>query len=511
MASKPDTDKKAPVHPVDEIMPIPRMTVYALQHVMSMYAGVVAVPLIIGNALGLTAVELTYLVSAGLFLSGIATIIQTVGFWKIGARQPIVQGTSFAAVSTMLAIGTAEGGLVGLRTIFGAIIVAGVIGFILAPVFTSFLRFFPEVVTGTIITVIGISLLPVGVNWAGGGVGAEDFGAPANLGLALATITIIVLIYRFLPPFFSRIAILLGLVLGTLVALPFGMTDLGRIADASIFQFTTPFYFGMPIFEIGGIISMTIVMLVIMTETTADILAIGKVVDKPADRATVTNGLRADMGSTVLAGVFNGFSVSAFAQNVGLVAITGIKSRFVVAVGGVILVLLGLFPILGAFVAVVPLPVLGGAAIALFGTVAASGIRTLAQVEFQGNNNLVIVALALGMGVLPIAVPAFYEEFPAWFQVIFDSGITAATITAVILNALFNVYGRDGDRESSIFSEAPSPASITDDDEARISERELRRSGGRGRDNEFISRRDRQANSIPPSSDDDSPTPPKES
>jgi len=358
-------------------------------------------------------------------------------------------------------------------------------------VFTSLLRFFPEVVTGTIITVIGLSLLPVAVRWAGGGAGAEDFGAPKNLALALATIVIIVLIYRFLPPFFSRVAILLGLVLGTLVAIPFGMANLGRIGDAGIFQLTTPFHFGLPIFEIGGIISMTIVMLVIMTETTADILAIGKVIDKPADRQTVTNGLRADMGSTALAAMFNGFSVSAFAQNVGLVAITGIKSRFVVAVGGLILVLLGLFPILGAIVAVVPLPVLGGAAVALFGTVAASGIRTLASVQYQGNNNLVIVALALGMGVLPIAVPDFYEAFPTWFQVIFESGITAATITAVILNAIFNVYGREGDREASVFAEAPSPASITDEDEERIGQRPLRPNAGRGTNNEYVGRSSR--------------------
>jgi len=455
-------------HPVDEILPIPQMTLYGLQHVLSMYAGVVAVPLIVGNALGLSGPDITYLVSAGLFISGLATILQTVGVWKIGARQPLVQGTSFAAVSTILAVGTAEGGREGLVAVFGAIIVAGALAFFLAPVFTSLLRFFPEVVTGTVITVIGISLLPVAINWGAGGVGSEEFGAMKNIALAAATVLIIVLIYRFLPGFFSRVAILLGLILGTIVAIPFGLTDFSRISDASVFQLTTPFHFGTPTFEIGAIVSMFIVMLVIMTETTADILAVGQVVGKPADRQQVTNGLRADMLATTFAGFFNGFSVSAFAQNVGLVAITGIKSRFVVAVGGVILLLLGLFPILGAFIALVPLPVLGGAGLALFGTVAASGIRTLAQVEYEGNANLVIVALALGMGIIPISVPAFYEEFPEWFIVIFDSGITAAAITAVLLNIVFNIIGRTDGAEGPIFSEGNAPTAISDEDEERL-------------------------------------------
>ncbi len=457
-------------HPVDQVLPLPQMALYGLQHVLSMYAGVVAVPLIVGSALKLSGPEITYLVSAGLFISGLATLLQTLGIWKIGARQPIVQGTSFAAVSTILAIGTKEGGTAGLAAVFGALLLAGLLGFLIAPVFTRLLRFFPEVVTGTVITVIGISLLPVAIRWAGGGAGSPDFGAPKNLALALITAAIIVIIYRFLPAFLSRVAILLGLVLGTIVAIPFGVTDFGRIADASIFQFTLPFHFGLPTFSVGATISMFVVMLVIMTETTADILAIGQVIDKPADRQTVTNGLRADMLATTFASVFNGFSVSAFAQNVGLVAITGIKSRFVVAVGGVILVLLGLFPILGALIAVVPLPVLGGAGIALFGTVAASGIRTLAKVDFSGNANLVIVAFAIGMGIIPIAVPTVYDEFPDWFTVIFDSGITAAAITAVLLNIVFNIIGRPHDTEGPIFSEGPAPAAISDADEARLTD-----------------------------------------
>lgn len=455
-------------HPVDEILPAPQMFVYGLQHVMSMYAGVVAVPLIVGSALKLSGTEITYIVSAGLFMSGLATLLQTVGIWKFGARQPLIQGTSFAAVSTILAIGTKEGGAAGLRAVFGALIVAGVVGVFLAPVFTQLLHFFPEVVTGSVITIIGVSLLPVAIQWSAGGVGAESFGDPKNILLAVITMVIIVLIYRFLPDFFSRIAILLGLVLGTLVAIPFGVTQFSAIKDAKIFQVPQPFFFGLPTFAVGASISMIVVMLVIMTETTADILAVGEIIERPADRDTVTNGLRADTISTAVSAVLNGFSISAFAQNVGLVAITGIKSRFVVAVSGVILVVLGIFPVLGAIVAVVPLPVLGGAGVALFGTVAASGIRTLSRVNFDGNSNLVIVAFALGFGIIPIAVPTFYEQFPSWFQVIFDSGITSAAIVAVLLNAVFNIVGRSTDAEGPLFAEAPAPGTISQEDETRL-------------------------------------------
>ena len=458
----------ADVHPIDEVLPFPQMFAYALQHVLSMYAGVVAVPPIVGTALKLSPADITYIVSAGLFIAGLATLLQTLGVWKLGARQPLVQGTSFAAVSTMIAIGTQKGGETGLREIFGALLIAGAFTFLIAPLFTRLLHFFPEVVTGTVITVIGISLFPVAIKWAGGGAGTPNFGSPKNIALAAITMVIIVIIYRFLPGYFSRIAILLGLILGSIVAIPFGLQSVSKIGDAKIFQVPAPFHFGLPTFAIGSIVSMIVVMLVIMTETTADILAIGVVCGKPADRQTVTNGLRADTLSTSVSSILNGFSISAFAQNVGLVAITGIKSRYVVAVGGGILIVLGLFPVAGALVALVPLPVLGGAGLALFGSVAASGIRTLARVEFDGNSNLVIVAFSLGLGIIPIAVPEFYAGFPNWFTVIFDSGITAAALTAVLLNIVFNIIGRSTATEGPVFAEGPAISAISDEDEMRL-------------------------------------------
>jgi len=445
-------------HPVDEVLKPGSMLVYGLQHVMSMYAGVVAVPLIVGSAMKLSFSDLSYLLAATLLISGLATLLQTLGVRWVGAKLPIVQGTSFAAVGSMLAIGAAAGGgTAGLRAIFGAIVIAGAVGFALSGVFSRLLRFFPPVVTGSVITVIGISLLPVAMKWAAGGVGTPDYGSLSNIGLAAITLGIILLIYRFLPGFFSRIAILIGLLAGGAVAAIFGKVNFSPVSEAQGFAISTPFHFGAPTFEAAAIISMIIVMLVIMTETTADLLAIGVVVRRPADRKTVANGLRADTLSTAVSGgLLNGFPVSAFAQNVGLVALTGIKSRFVVAVSGGILLVLGLFPKVGAIIAALPLPVLGGAGLALFGTVAASGIRSLSAVHYEGNQNLVIVALSISMGIIPIAVPDFYDEFPSWFQTIFDSGISAAAVTAVLLNILFNVLGRK-DNAAPIFADGPAP------------------------------------------------------
>lgn len=466
-------------HPVDTPLPPGPSLLFALQHVLSMYAGVVAVPLIIGGALHLPAGDQFYLVSASLFMAGVATLVQTIGFWKIGARQPIVQGTSFVAVSSMLAIAGKNQGHAGLQIIYGALIVAGVIGFLIAPIFTQLLRFFPEVVTGTVITMIGLSLIPVGVGWAAGGVGSKTFGDPKNYLLAFITLLLVVLIYRFMPPFFGRIAIILGLVLGTLVAIPMGMTDFSKIGSAQLFQVPMPFHFGAPRFEISAIISLTICVLVIMVEATADILALGEICEKPADRETVTNGLRADTASTAVAGVFNGFSLSAFAQNVGLVAITGIRSRWVVAYGGGILILLGLLPKLGGVVAAVPMPVLGGAGLVLFGTVAASGIRTLKEVDFSGNANIVIVATSLAFGMLPIVQHNAYEKFPSWFRTIFESGITSAAVSAIVLNILFNIVGRNGS-EGPVFSHAPGWGTISDEDESRLDRRTRNQPGSAG-------------------------------
>lgn len=425
----------APVHPVDEIPPKRQLAAFGLQHVLAMYAGAVAVPLIVGGAMRLPPADLAYLITADLLVCGIATLIQCIGFWRFGVRLPIMQGCTFAAVSPMVLIGTTGG---GLPAIYGSVIVAGLAIVLLAPVFGRLLRFFPPLVTGTVILVIGLSLLPVAGNWAAGGVGSAGFGAPKNLALAAFVLAVVLGVQRFAPAFLSRIAVLIGIVAGLAVAVPFGFTDFGGVGDADWLGISTPFHFGAPTFEFSAILSMLVVALVTMTETTGDLIAVGEMTDRKVEPRSLADGLRADGLSTVLGGVFNTFPYTAYAQNVGLVGMTRVRSRWVVATAGGILVLLGLLPKLGAVVAAIPAPVLGGAGLVMFGTVAASGLRTLTQVDFKGNNNLTVVAVSVAMGVLPVGVPTIYEKFPDWFQTVMNSGISAGCVTAIVLNLLFN-------------------------------------------------------------------------
>lgn len=438
--------------PEDMRLPFGKTFAYGLQHVLTMYGGIIAPPLIIGNAAGMAPDEVGLLVACCLFVGGLATILQTIGIPFFGAQLPLVQGTSFASVATMVAIVNGSG---GIQAVFGAVLAAALIGFLIAPFFARIIRFFPPVVTGVVITMIGISLTPVAANWAmGRDAAAPDYGSLANIGLAAGTLLVVLLLSKVGNAAISRMSILLAIVFGTVAAALLGMADFSLVGHGAIFAFPQPLAFGMPVFEIGGIISMTIVVLVILTETTADILAVGEIAGSKVDSKRIANGLRADMASSAVAPIFNTFTQSAFAQNVGLVAITGITSRFVVAAGGGILVVLGLLPILGRVVAAIPTPVLGGAGIVLFGTVAASGIRTLSKVKYDGMN-LVIVAASIAFGCIPIVKPDFYAGFPTWFETIFHSGISSAAVMAVLLNLLFNEFQFGNTKNSSVFSAAP--------------------------------------------------------
>nr|WP_272910169.1 nucleobase:cation symporter-2 family protein [Streptomyces mexicanus] len=426
-----------------------KMATSGLQHVAAMYAGVVAPPLIVGAAVGLSGTELTFLTGACLFTAGLATFLQTLGVWKIGARLPFVNGVTFAGVAPMTAVVAAtKDKSDALPIIFGAVIVAGLLGFLAAPVFCKAVRFFPPVVTGSVITLIGVSLLPVSFGWAQGpNPAGHDYGSVKYLTLAGITLVIVLLLRRFTRGFVKQIAVLIGLIAGTVIAIPFGVTDFSPVADADVVGFPTPFHFGAPQFHIAAIVSMCVVMVVSMTESTADMLALGEIVERPADEETIKAGLRADTLGSALSPLFNGFMCSAFAQNIGLVAMTRIRSRFVVAVGGGFLVLMGLCPMAASLIAVVPRPVLGGAGVVLFGSVAASGIQTLVRAGLDKDNNVLIVAVSLAVGIIPITEPEFYDAFPETARIVLDSGISTGCVVAVLLNLLFNHLGKNRDAE----------------------------------------------------------------
>ncbi|MBR9858203.1 MAG: purine permease [Gammaproteobacteria bacterium] len=436
--------------PEDENLGVGANIAYGFQHVLTMYGGIIAVPLIVGQAAGLGSAEIGMLIAASLFIGGIATLLQTMGLPFFGCQLPLVQGVSFASVATIVAIVTAGG---GLPSVFGAVIAASVIGFLITPIFSKIIKFFPPLVTGAVITTIGLTLMPVAARWAmGGNSRAEDFGSMTNIGLAAMTLAMVLLLSKLGNAAISRLSILLAMVFGTLGAWAMGLVDFSRVLEGPVFAFPTPFHFGAPVFEVAAIISMLIVVLVILVETSADILAVGDIIDTKVDSRRLGDGLRADMISSAVAPLFGSFTQSAFAQNVGLVAVTGVKSRYVVAFAGLILMTLGLMPIMGRVIATVPTAVLGGAGIVLFGTVAASGIRTLAKVNYHNNMNLIIVATSIGFGMLPIAAPSFYHHFPDWFATIFHSGISSTAIMAILLNLLFNHVKAGNSENQSVFS-----------------------------------------------------------
>ena len=432
-------------HPVDEVLPAHKLAVYGFQHLLAFYAGAVIVPILLATQIGLNTQQLIHLINADLFTCGIASIIQSVGFWKVGVRLPLLQGVTFTAVSPMIAIGLAAGGggTDGLLVIYGAVIVAGLFTFLIAPFFSKLIRFFPPVVTGTVITIIGIALLPVAASDVVGGGAHPDPTNGRNLAYALGTLLLIVLIQRIFKGFMATVAVLLGLVIGTAAAWAFGDASFSTVGGSSWVGVTTPFFFGWPKFSAAAIVSMVVVMLITAVETTGDVFATGEIVEKRIVREDISRALRADGLATTLGGVLNSFPYTCFAENVGLVRLTRVKSRWVVATAGLLMIVVGLLPKAGAIVASVPHPVLGGAALAMFATVAVVGIQTLSRVDFNDHRNIVIVGTSLGLAMLVTAQPDISKAVPQWAQIILGSGITLGSITAIILNFAFHHIGKN--------------------------------------------------------------------
>ena len=439
------------IHPVDQMLPTPRLLALGLQHVLVMYAGAVAVPLIIGRALKLPPEDVAFLISADLFACGLATLVQCLGFPGVGIRLPVMMGVTFASVGPMLSMAAAPD--IGLLGIYGSVIAAGIFGIIAAPFISRLLPLFPPVVTGTIIMVIGISLMRVGINWAGGGLptltkvidgvpGAfpnPNYGQLQGLGIALFVLVVILALIKWGSGFLANVSVLLGIIAGAALASVLGVMHFDKVATASWAAAVTPFHFGMPQFHLIPIVTMCIVMIVVMIESLGMFLALGEITGKTVDRDALTRGLRADGVGTLLGGVFNTFPYTSFSQNVGLVSVTGVRSRWVTVTGGAIMLLLGLLPKMAALVESVPVVVLGGAGLVMFGMVAATGARILAGVDFKNNHfNLFVVAISVGFGMIPLVAPNFFKSLPHDLHPLLESGILLCALVAVILNAFFN-------------------------------------------------------------------------
>jgi len=464
------------VHPVDERLPTPKLITLGFQHVLVMYAGAIAVPLIVGRALQLSPSEVAFLISADLFVCGIATLIQSLGATQyFGIKLPVMMGVTFAAVGPMVAIAGQNQGTEGARALFGAIIAAGLIAIFLAPAISRMLRFFPPVVTGTVILAIGISLMPIGINWifglqvgptapklidpaqaawlqdaiAAGGVPEGVrlaptvqnplYAAGGNIAIAVLVLGTILLVSRFATGFLSNIAVLIGIAVGGVTAAALGMMHFDAVGEAQWFALITPLHFGLPTFDPVMVLTMVLVMIVVMIESTGMFLALSEMCAKPVTQKQLAAGLRADGLGTMLGGIFNTFPYTSFSQNVGLVGVTGVRSRFVCVAGGVIMIVLGLIPKMGALVESLPTTVLGGAGLVMFGMVAATGVRILSRVDFTDNrHNLFVVAVSIGMAMIPVVAPDFKQWMPHAIHPLIHSGILLAAISAVLLNWFFN-------------------------------------------------------------------------
>ena len=449
-------------HPVDQVPSFGRLTVLGIQHVLAFYAGAVIVPWVIAQNLGLDTQTLIHLINADLFTCGIATIIQSAGIGRfIGVKLPLIQGVTVTAVSPLIAIGAAAtppgaDPKTGLATMYGSIIAVGLIVFLVAPFFAKLLRFFPPIVTGTLLTVMGTTLLSVSagdiVAWADK---AADDSAKASatfeaLGFAFGTIAIIVVIQRLFKGFMGTLSVLLALLVMTALAFVMGKTNFSGVGEASWLGVTTPFYFGLPRFSATAILAMIIVMAVTAVETTGDVFATGEVVGKRITPRDIANALRADGLSTLLGGVLNSFPYTCFAQNVGLVRLTRVKSRWVVTAAGVIMIILGLLPKAAAIVAAIPQPVIGGASLAMFANVAVVGIQTLSKVDLRDTRNAIIVSTSIGLALLVTLKPGIVSVMPSWLQIIFGSGVTIGSLTAIILNLLFFHVGRQASPDVAV-------------------------------------------------------------
>ncbi|MEM7097849.1 MAG: nucleobase:cation symporter-2 family protein [Pseudomonadota bacterium] len=424
------------VNEVDEVLPPSRTVTLGFQHLLAAYASLVVTPLIVAGAVGWSGEQITYLISACLLASGVCTLVQCIGLGQsIGIRFPVVQGTTIAVVPVLIAIGTTS----NLQAMFGATIVAGIMAFVLAGPWSRILRFFPPIVVGTVITAIGLSLFPVAVMWMSGGAGfgAQDVSV-SDMGLAFFSLFVVIGVMRFGRGLLARSAILVGLLCGTLLAVVMGQVDPTPVAEAPWFGVVVPFAFGVPTFEWPAIIAMCLVMLVTMVESTGDYFAIGAVCGKQVGKQEIAQGLRAEGLGTVLGGVLNSFPFTTFSQNTGVLRISGVRSRWVVATTGVLMILVSFFPKIAAVFAMIPTPVLGGCGLVMFGSIAGTGIAMLRDSDLSDNGNLLTVCVSLGMAMLVIANPTYFAALPDDLSLVIANAITLAGVSAVGLNALFS-------------------------------------------------------------------------
>ncbi|QKG84734.1 purine permease [Kroppenstedtia pulmonis] len=411
-----------------------KMIVLGFQHVCVMYGGAVAVPLIVGPAIGLTTQQLVYLISFDLLTCGIVTLIQVIGGRYYGIKLPALMAVSFVVVEPVIAIGKIH----SITGVLGAVIVSGVVVTILAQFFGKIVKYFPPLVTGSVVLIIGTSLMPVAMNNVAGGSGASDFGHAHNLLLAGFTLICFLVLNNYFQGFMKTISVLISMAVGTIVAAFMGMVDIWALKEASWFTMVTPFYFGMPTFQLSSILAMTVIAIIIMIESVGVFMALGEFCDRKVGEEDIKKGLRAEGIGGIVSGIFNSFNHSTFSQNIGLVFLTGVKSRYVVVAAGGILILLGLMPKVAALTTMIPKPVLGGAMIPMFGMLISASLRMILQSDLTKTTNQLILAVGVGVGLAVKGAPEVFAAYPDIVRLLFGNGVVMGTLTLFVLNLLLN-------------------------------------------------------------------------
>ena len=401
-----------------------------LQHIFAAFGGIIVVPLVISSSLGFDATMSTAVISASILAAGIATIIQARGVGRIGSRVACIMGTDFTFVSPSISVGS----VLGLPGIIGATILGALFEIILSYFIKPLMKLFPPIVTGTVVCLIGLTLLPVSMDWAAGGFGAADYGSLTNVSIAMFVMIITLLLNRYGKGMLSSASILIGMVVGYLICIPLGKVDFSPVAQASFMSIPQILQYGVT-FDLKALIAFLPAYFVTTIETVGCLKAIGEVSNVDMDDKRVGSGVLADGVGSICGAAVGAFPNTSFSQNVGLIPLTKVASKHVAIMAGILLVFLGLFPKFAAIINGIPSPVLGGVGIVMFGTVAAAGIKTLSSVEIN-DRNLLIIATSIGLGLGVTFRPDFLAQLPEGLQMIFSSGISTGTIVALVLNII---------------------------------------------------------------------------
>lgn len=420
--------------PADEMLPMRKLVLFGLQHVLVMAASPITAVFLVSKALGFSDTVTVSLISATFLVCGLGSILQSCGIAGFGARLPFVMVPGGAPIAIFLAIAQQT----DIQTAVGAVLMTAAFYFLALPVFRRLLRYFPPIVIGTMLLLVAINLVRIYGGTITGRPGSDGFAAPQHVGLALLTIVLTVVFARVFRGTLQRLAVMLGLVGGSLVALVLGQMDMSGVLDGPVIAVPHLFPFGMPKFDIVAALPLIVFSIISMAEATGQTLATADIVGRRGDtHAMVPATIRGDALMSLVGGLFGTSLIITSGENVGIVRATNVKSRYVTAMAGAILVVIALFAPIGRLAVALPEPVVGGTAVIVFSIIGVIGIDMLRRIDLRGHGAMFTLAAALSIGLLPILVPGTYSQFPQWVQMILGNGLAAGTLTAVIVNAFF--------------------------------------------------------------------------